>query len=308
MNENLSWRELKALNDIYVKRHSQAKIQKHPYIKHLFDDCGLLDHREGNTKVLIPTSGYDKFYESKLKGSFRIYQEFFAEHSFLKPQSNYKERDIRVLMLIAEQKDQILNNQYSRKKFSNKFFKEAKYLVSGSSLEQAILSILELEHFVGSDPKDQQYRIVLDCKKPERIVLCENLDFLLYPEVARENNIWLWYVGGNNITKLDHLPPIEYPIYYSCDWDRHGLQIYQDIKEKIPQIELLFPSATDASKSVYSKNHKSDWLYDKPFSGLKKDEKHYSLKAQELIQTLIAKKEWIEEESNDLLVMINQPC
>ncbi|MBF9253238.1 hypothetical protein I2I11_08040 [Pontibacter sp. 172403-2] len=305
MNENLSWRELKALNDIYTKRQSKAKIQEHPYIKYLFEDRGILDQKFANTKVLIPAPGYDQYYESKRKEGFRTYQDFFEQHSFLKPQSNYKERDIRVLMLIAGQKQQILTNQYSRKKFSAKFFNEAKYLVQGSSLEKAVLSILELDGFLGSDPKDQQYRIVLDCRTPQRIVLCENLDFLLYPEVARENNIWLWYVGGNNIKKLDHLPPINLPIYYSCDWDYHGLKIYQEIKEKMPQIELLFPSAIDAAKTIYSDNHKSDWLYDVPFSGLKQDCVNYSERAIGLIEKLIIKKEWIEEESNDLLEMIN---
>jgi hypothetical protein len=304
MNENLSWRELKALNDIYTKRLSSAKVQQHPYIKYLLNDKGLLDHKHANTKVLIPALGYDQYYECKFKDNFLKYQYFFARHSFLKPQSNYKERDIRVLMFIAEHKSQILTNQYSRKKFSNNFFSDAKYLASNSSLEKAILNILELGSFQGTDPKDQQYRLVLDCKSPEIIVLCENLDFLLYPEVARENNIWLWYVGGNNIKKLDYLPLIDLPIFYSCDWDRHGLQIYQDIKEKIPQIKLLFPSAVDAAKNVYSEFHKSDWLYNLTFSGLKKDFEFYSVEAIELIDDLISKKKWIEEESNDLLEMI----
>ncbi len=305
MNENLTWRELKALNDIYIKRQSPAKVQLHPYINYLFDDKGLLDHKYANTKVLIPTLGFDQYYEDRHKSNFCEYKDFFARHSFLKPQSNYKERDIRVLMLIAEQRDQILTNQYSRKKFSTDFFDDSKYLLPDSSLEKAILNILELDNFLGSDPKDQQYRIVLDCKSPELIVLCENIDFLLYPDLARQNNIWLWYVGGNNIKKLDYLPPIDLPIYYSCDWDYHGLLIYQGIKEKIPQIKLLFPSAVNASKSVYSKNHKSDWLYHLPFSGLEQSFDYYSDEAMALIKELIAKKEWIEEESNNLLSMIN---
>ena len=305
MNENLSWRELKALNDIYTKRQSSAKVQLHPYIKHLFDGKGFLDHKYANTKVLIPALGFDQYYEIRHKKDFSEYQDFFAQHSFLKPQSNYKERDIRVLMLIAEQKEQILTNQYSRKKFSTDFFDDSKYLVPHSSLEKAILNILGLENFQGSDPKDQQYRIVLDCKLPELIVLCENIDFLLYPDIARENNIWLWYVGGNNIKKLDHLPAVNLPIYYSCDWDYHGLHIYQGIKEKIPQIKLLFPSAVNAAKTVYSKNHKSDWLYHLPFSGLMENSDYYSDEAKTLIRELIAKKHWIEEESNDLLSMVN---
>jgi len=305
LNENLSWRELKALNDLYRKRFTRAKIQKHPYIKFLFEEKGVIDHETANTRVLVATSKFNSFYQERFKNNFQKYLDFFNQYSFLKPQSNYKERDIRVLMLIANQKDEILEQKYSRKKFSNHFFDEdAKYLVPDSSLEKAILHILDLEQFVGFDPKDLQYRTVLDCINPKLIVLCENLDFLLYPDVAREHNIWLWYVGGNNIKKLDHLPSIDYPIYYSCDWDYHGLEIYQRIREKIPQIRLLYPSAVEKAKSVYSKNHKSDWYYDRSFSDL--DNTLYSDSDVQLIKQLIYKKQWIEEESNDLVQMISK--
>ncbi len=303
LNENLSWRELKALNDLYHKRLTKARIQKHPYIKFLFQEKGAVDHKPANTSVLIPTAKFNPFYEERFKENVQKYIDFFNRYTFLKPQSNYQERDIRVLMLIANQKEQILQQEYSRKKFSNHFFEEdAKYLVPESSLEKAILNILGLKQFVGVDPKDLQYRTVLDCKNPKLIVLCENLDFLLYPEVARENHIWLWYVGGNNIEKLDYLPPINYAIYYSCDWDYHGLVIYQRIREKIPQIKLLYPSAVEKAKSVYSKNHKSDWQNDRSFSGLNKS--YYSEKAIQLVQELIARKQWIEEESNELVKMV----
>jgi hypothetical protein len=305
LNKNLSWRELKAMNDLYHKRITKAKIQKHPYIKFLFEEEGVIDHKLANTKVLVPTLKFDAFYEERFKENFQEYLTFFEKYTFLKPQSNYKERDIRVLMLIANQKEQILQQQYSRKKFSSHFFeKDSKYLKADSSLEKAILNILGLERFIGADPKDLQYRIVLDCKTPKVIVLCENIDFLLYPDVARDHHIWLWFVGGNNITKLDHLPSIDYTIYYSCDWDYHGLDIYERIREKIPQIQLLFPSATEKVKSVYSKNHKSDWYYDRKFSGL--NSTLYSEKATQLIQELITKKQWIEEESNDLVEMIRK--
>jgi len=305
LNEDLSWRELKALNDLYHKRITRAKVQRHPYIKFLFEEKGFVDHKIANTKVLVPTTKFDSFYEKCFKDNFHEYLDFFNQYTFLIPQSNYKERDIRVLKLIANQKEEILEQKYSRKKFSNHFFDEdAKYLVPNSSLEKAILNILDLEQFAGVDPKDLQYRTVLDCMYPEIIVLCENLDFLLYPDVARDNNIWLWYVGGNNIKKLDHLPSIDYPIYYSCDWDYHGLNIYQRIQEKIPQIRLLYPSAIKKAKSVYSKNHKSDWYYNQSFSGL--DETLYTESAIKLINRLINKKQWIEEESNDLLKMVSQ--
>ena len=220
-------------------------------------------------------------------------------------QSNYSETDIRTLMFIKEHKNDILTQQYSRKKFSALFFKEegAKHLDENEGLETAVLKILGLDKFPGKDPKDQQYKFVIDCPNPTLIVLCENIDFLLLPWVARENNIELWYAGGNNIEKLDHLPVINLPIFYSCDWDYDGLRIYERIKNKIPQITLLHPSGVDDAKSVRSGSHKSDWKYDKPFSGLSAS--LYTQQAIGLINSLIQKKQWIEEESNDLIKMLS---
>ncbi|MGZ4079024.1 MAG: hypothetical protein ACXVDW_16215, partial [Bacteroidia bacterium] len=146
------------------------------------------------------------------------------------------------------------------------------------------------------------YKFVVDCINPKCIVLCENIDFLLLPWVSRESNIELWYAGGNNIEKLNHLPPINLPIYYSCDWDCEGLKIYERIKEKINQIEILYPSALHLSKSVYVKKHNTDWNYEKPFSGLTPT--LYNEQATSLINSLIKDKKWIEEESNDLIEMM----
>ena len=304
MNKNLSWRELKALNSLYANGSTKARVQQHPYIIHLFQEKGLLDHGFGNTKILKAVDNFSEYYEANLKESFSIYKEFFGRYDFLTPQSSFKERDIRVLILIDEQKEQINEVCYSRKKFSSQFFEDSKYLKADSALEKAVLNILGIESFQGTDPKDQQYRLVLDCKNPSRIVLCENIDFLLYPDLARENNIWLWYVGGNNIKKLDHLPSIELPIYYSCDWDYHGLKIYQDIKIKIPQIVLLFPNAINLRKPVNSLNHRSCWRHDLPFSGLRREPHFYSDEAIKVVELLIQNEEWIEEESNDLCKML----
>jgi len=44
-------------------------------------------------------------------------------------QSNYSEKDIQVLILIKEQKEQILQDKYSRKKFSAFFFKDEHFYV-----------------------------------------------------------------------------------------------------------------------------------------------------------------------------------
>lgn len=304
MNKNLTWRELKALNDLYNNGQTKAKVQAHPYIKFIHKEKGLVEHKFSNTNVLVAAENYPEFYEADFLESFFEFQRFFENHSFLTNQTSFKERDIRVLMLISRQKQEVLNNQFSRKKLSSVFFDDSKYIRKKSALEKAILNILEISSFQGSEKDTQQYRLVLDCKTPKLIVLCENIDFLLYPSIARSHNVWLWYVGGNNIKKLEHLPPIEMPIYYSCDWDYHGLKIYEGIKDKISEIKLLFPEATGLRKQIETVSHKSDWNYNKPFSGLSTSASVYDTRCKALIEELIASQHWIEEESNDLIRML----
>lgn len=304
-DKELTWRIMKGLHQIYERGSTSNNIKGHTYVKHLLKK-EVIRPRRGYPHILEKGFGYDKMYQEEHLQDYLRYQEFFDQHDFLMPQSNYREKDIRVLMFVAKQKEQIQLDQYSRKKFSTKFFKDedAKHLDNFPALERAILDILGQEKFVGADPKDHQYRFVLDCPNPRLIVLCENLDFLLYDEVARDNQLWLWYAGGNNIAKLDHLPPIKLPIYYSCDWDYHGLKIYEGIREKIPQITLLHPTAKDEAKSVHSGTHKSDWKYKVPLSGLNTE--CYSDEDLTLIEKLIKHKQWIEEEANDLLGMLNK--
>lgn len=299
----MNWIVLKSLNELYLTGRTPKKdtVLKNPYIHFLLNSTKELFVYK---KDIVANEGFKLLYESKFLDNYSRYHQFLSQHDLLKPQMRYRESDIQTLMFIQSQKEQVLKDQYSRRKFSSVFFKEkgSKHLDKNPALEKAVLSILGLDQFPGKDPKDQQYKFVVDCPKPRCIVLCENIDFLLLPWIARDNNIKLWYAGGNNIAKLDHLPDITLPIYYSCDWDYDGLKIYERIKAKIPQIILLHPSAIEDRKSVNSPNHKSDWKYDRPFSGL--DIHNYSDRDAKLIESLIVKKEWIEEECNDLIKMV----
>ena len=303
MDKKLKWRQLKALHQIYTEGSTRSKVDNHPYFRFLLQN-GTLRVKLGKTGVLEKGFDYAEYYRKEHLSEFIEYQTFLDQHEILFAQSNFSERDILALMFVAEQKQQILSDRYSRKKLSALFFREgAKHLDEHPGLEKAVLAILGLEIFTGRDPKDQQYKFVVDCPNPEVIVLCENIDFLLMPWVSRENNIELWYAGGNNIDKLGYLPEITLPIYYSCDWDYHGLSIYERIKAKIPQIVLLTPSAIDSSKPTDSPNHKSHWISTKPFSGLTR--RHYSEAETLIINDLIGKQLWIEEENNDLLAMLS---
>jgi len=302
MDKKLKWRHLKALEQIYTEGSTRNKVEAHPYFNYLINNY-ILKIKVGKKNVLEQGFDYQMYYQKEHASQFKLYHNFLETNKILTGQANFSERDIKALMFITEQKKQILADRYSRKKLSALFFKEgAKHLDKHPGLEKAVLQILGLKIFPGRDPKDQQYRFIVDCPNPEKIVLCENIDFLLMPWVSRENNVELWYAGGNNIDKLNYLPEITLPIYYSCDWDYHGLKIFERIKEKIPQITLLTPSAIDSRKPTDSPNHKSHWIDEKPFSGL--GSQHFNPSETMLINELIAGKEWIEEESNDLIAML----
>jgi hypothetical protein len=300
-NRNLHWRHLKALHQIYSKGQTKNKIQDHPYIDYLIRK-NYLRQKLGRSNTLIPDHGFEEYYKIEHLRTYEEMEKFLVENDALKIQSNYKEEDIKKLMFIKSQKEQILKDKYSRRTFSTVFFgkENSKYLESHQGLEDAVFNIIG--PFALRDPKDQQYRFVVDCPNPEVIVLCENIDFLTTPWVSRENNIELWYAGGNNIKKLDHLPTIELPIFYSCDWDYDGLRIYERVREKIPEIRLLYPSAIENLKPVVSENHKSIWKENQDFSGLKAQ--LYNEQERSLINSLIKKAKWIEEESNDLVEML----
>ncbi|KFE97248.1 hypothetical protein [Chryseobacterium luteum] len=57
------------------------------------------------------------------------------------------------------------------------------------------------------------------------------MDRLKVP-VEYKNNIELWYVGGNNTKPLLDISAdkLNLPIYYFCDWDYNGLDIYCQVR------------------------------------------------------------------------------
>jgi hypothetical protein len=126
---------------------------------------------------------------------------------------------------------------------------------------------------------------------------------LTKPNKPRKHHIELWYAGGKNVAKLQYSQTRDLPIYYSCDWDYDGLFIiYPLVKQKIPNIKLLMPNGSP--KGIIETEHKSLWQ-----NKTKRDELTNSniFTAQELalINPLIARDQWIIEESNDLLTMLN---
>lgn len=308
MNKNVTWKELKALDDIYRLKKSRALIQSHPYIKHLIFEEGILDLKLDNIKIIVSTDRFEAFYEKEFKKPFEEAKKFLLENNIkATAHKGFTIEDIKTLMLIAENKIELRNNPTTIEDFSNEFFDISKYLKNRKSVRDAVFKILNIERF-SLDKKENQWRLVIDNKNPKAVIMCENKSYLKQPWIAEETQTKLWYVGGNNIAIIDDIDEsdLSKPIYYSCDWDLAGLQIFIRIKTKLKKrntdIQLLFPSEPHQRVSTYIPYHDSHWDLSKTLSGL--ELKDFTKKELILIKSLIEKEMWIEEESFDIVGMI----
>ncbi len=311
LHKNLTWKELKGLNDLYTKGRTQSRIQTFDYIKYLIDDKGLIERKLGNSKVLIASDSFEDFYLTYLKDNFEHYKAFFQSTELsTAAYKNYGEYDIRTLMFIKENKEDILNNLMNIRLFSSRFFegKTSKYLENKPGLVKDVCQILGITAFPDDGKQENQWRFVVDCINPKAIILCENLSFLKSPWQAKKNNLKLWYVGGNNIKIIDDIDDEELkrPLYYSGDWDLAGLQIYSRVSRKFisknKTISLLYPNLPHNYLPVDLPEHNSEWDFQLPLSGLNPDD--FSKNEIALIQSLINSNQWLEEESNDLVEMM----
>jgi hypothetical protein len=261
---------------------------------------------EPGHRTILALDKYKPIYERDYLEQFTTYDKFLSDNNLLKPQTQYEEADIKILMKIQAMKEdgvleelrsQIIASDTSLRNISLMFFKNEKYLDNKESLVAALKQILEVKEF--SNEKDQQYIYKLECHNPVGIVLCENLDFLTKPAKPRKHGIELWYVGGKNVGKLDYSQTRGLPIYYSCDWDYDGLFIiYPLVKEKIPTIKLLIPNGSP--KGINETGHASKWP-----SGLNVSAVFNNDDNAPIIRELIQNEQWIIEESNDLLKMLD---
>ena len=310
MNKQLTWRDYKALYQLYHTRQTHAQIREHPYINHLFsypNKC-LQYEQKGSKKIIVATSKFDSEYTKQgFEQLYIKYEEFLSENGLLNNYSNYSEFEIKALMtiknsesILTDLKNKIEKGEESRKGVSNLFFKAAKYIQKESALERAVLKIVGVKEF---QQNENQGFYHVPCLNPKFIIVCENMYFLTL-SIARQNNIELWCAGGNNTKPFENISKIEYPIYYLCDWDYDGLKIYESIAQKIEcitdkesSLRLITPNGKRESIASTSNYHRSQWQRHLSFSGLKPDK--YSAEQKDLITSLIASDEWIEEESND---------
>lgn len=322
MNKKLTWPEFKALYQLYHERQTSLKVLKRPYFKYLIRE-GYIRKKVGSTKIIEPYSKFDNEYKRQnIEELYRKYYSFLSENKILTYRTAFSEFEIKCLMnikqcenikiengqtLLSEMKDKIEAGRDGRKGISKSFFKSAKYIEKGSALEVAVLKIIGIDNF----PQNEgQWIYRVPCKNPICIILCENRYFLTL-DIAQKRNVELWHVGGNNTLPIDNLPKIEYPLYYLCDWDLMGLQIYEriyrrveSIKNKTSSLQLIMPNGHPESIKDTENFHRSEWDKSAALSSLTCE--LYSSEHLELIQKLIQTGEWIEEEGNDIVTIIDQ--
>jgi hypothetical protein len=303
MRKEITWRQLNGLHQLYENKSTKVKLMSNVFVKNVvYRKLHLIKYRNGNPNVIEKNDGFDAYFERELLDQYKYYAEFFESVGIeISARRTYPQDILETLVLIYKNRDELKQKLSTSRIFSSNFFeeKDSKFLDDQKQLKKDILTILGVDKFPRESPKDQQYRLVVDCLNPKYILLCENKDFLKDPFEFRKNNIELWYVGGNNTKKLHELPTekIRFPFFYVCDWDYHGLGIYTRIKkivnDKNKKVTLILPT-NPMLKPIKSGKHDSEWQ-DAPFSGLKQDS--FNEEEKGLIEELIVKNKWIEEQT-----------
>jgi hypothetical protein len=274
----MNWQAIKQLNLLHVGGSVPADILKFAFVKRMVD----MDYiRQTDKKTLTKSRSYDPFYTNTLLPKFYQYNEFI--NRFELDSLNLNESDIQILLQIETDRNAIVQEGRSQKEISAAYFGGAKKLRRNSRLYDAVVKILDVDN-LARDEHDQQYLYVLHCASltPKCIILCENDNKLRKP---RLKDVELWHAGGRNTAKLQFIPKPQLPIYYLCDWDNKGIEIYQHIKANIfPQIELLIPQ-----KPYQTSDIKSLWTVH-----ITRD--LFSLEALEILDVIMPEK-WIEEEN-----------
>lgn len=303
MRDDIEWRYLKGLYKLYKVGSVRNKLMSSPFIKNvLYKRLRLVGYKKGNMDIIVASPRFRNYFEREFLEQYQYYADFFQnsglENSAKKKYDRY---ELETLMFIYRHRDELKKDLTTIRIFSSNMFqqKESKFLESRPGLLNDIKTLLQIKKFPDEGPKENQWRFVIDCLKPKAILLCENIDFLKAYWKFTKENIELWYVGGNNTKKLERLSNrnLSLPIYYVCDWDYHGLKIFQDVtdllKDKGVSPKLVVPS-NPIFKPIYSGKHKSRWPK-KDFAGL--DKGYFSAKAAALVQELIQNNTWIEEQT-----------
>ena len=312
LNRELKWPHLRGLYELYEKGQTTARIQDNAFVRYLKNDRRLIGLRPGSLNILTARPGYNQYYTDNFLHAYNRYTMFLQSNNItMDGRQRFDEYDLEAFTFIVERKEEILASVPSMRQFSSMIFREkgSKYLDTHPGIASLVLNLLGLESFPGSDPKENQWRFIVDHPNPKMIILCENIANLKRPWIARTHEIELWYVGGNNTAILEYISPekLGIPLLYSCDWDQHGLDIYKRIHgifaEKQKEIQILTPYNQQSTLPEDSLNHNSRW---KDVGVVAQWPLHpFNQEQIDLLSKLFLYRQWIEEESQDLLQLLN---
>lgn len=274
----MNWKAIKQFNQLFVEGETSNELLEFPLGKRILE---MEYVSVSNKRTISKTHLYDSFYSETILPKYQIFKSLIEKYDLA--DTNFEEVELAALIKIEEGKEFILENGKSQKEIATLYFDSAKYLSKGTRLYNAILAILEVPQ-LPVDEHDQQFLTILHCRNkiPKAVILCENDNQLRKP---RLQDIELWFAGGRNTAKLKYVNEPQIPLFYLCDWDNKGIEIFQDIKNSIfPGIQILTPEEPIKYQPI-----KSPW----------KTKIEYSLfpdGAKEIFERLIPD-HWIEEES-----------
>lgn len=156
----IEWKHLRGLQELYVSGKTRLKIINNDYVHFvLLNQKKLIRYKIGNHSVIETTERYHEFYTKHFLNTYNYYNTFFEEsgieNNSKKP---FTENDLKALMFVYYNKEELKEKLTTRKKLSAHLFKNenSKYIENKPSLEKAILQVLDVTGFPEHDSKNQQ--------------------------------------------------------------------------------------------------------------------------------------------------------
>jgi len=274
----------------YLAKLSNEKVlpfayKDENYIRYLIERKAI----QPNGKQFSITKKFEEKFLEEIENAFNKCSSFIMKYDLSYLENHYSIEEIEALIKIETDKPKIIEQEIAFQNILTLYFGSSKHKTAQSNLSKAIKTILGIEFFP-EEIKDQQFISILYPKnKTKCIILCENKNRLIS---QRHEFIEYWYAGGKNIKQLEFIPQPQHPIFYLCDWDFDGLNIYIDIKRKyLPTLSTFIPTNPKSLMIEQSKvkDHKSKWSNDKFLIHLNKTERG-------IAETLIKNKAIIVEQ------------
>ncbi len=258
----------------YLAKLSNEKVlpfgyKDENYIRYLIERKAI----QLNGKQFSITKKFEENFLEEIENTFSKCSSFITKYGLSYLENHYSIEEIESLIKIETDKSKISEQEITFQNILTLYFGSSKHKTAQSNLSKAIKTILGIEFFP-EEIKDQQFISILYPKTKTRfIILCENKNRLI---TKRHEFIEYWYAGGKNIKQLEFIPEPQHPIFYLCDWDFDGLNIYINIKIKyFPDLAAFIPTNPDSLMIEQSKvkDHKTKWNNDKFLIHLNKTER-----------------------------------